>query len=422
LTNLDGTRWYGAGLPGFDAIGFNAVAHYGLDTYFLLGRDPALLDRLESALERYDTYLWSARDKNTNGLLEAYGSTDTGEDGQAGHRFDLPRDPDGVRFVESVSVLADSYANRAVLAEIASLRGQTKRRAEWEAKAENLRDRAAKRFWVKAKQAAFDLDAREQVLPTLNQLNIRAMAQGLFRPEMAHAFVREHLMNSNEFFTPFPIPSTAVNDPSFRNVDRASEYAAWTGPSMGLTLQRSVRALERYGHYAELGLIGDRLLARVGREPVAFPVQFDPITGDAVAKSGPYGPMALATLEYVSRMYGVFVHRDTVVWCGLPLPADKSLEYCQTWGGSEFRLVNRGGRLRGYVGGKQQFDVPVGLRVVTDVTGRVCEIAGLAPVTVTGSLRLGDERVERFTTRPNEVHRVSGGRLTPAPGAPFSSP
>ena len=113
---MDGKKWDGA-------IGFNSVAQYGLDAYYLFKKDPAFLDKLESALTRYDAYLWKVRDRNGNGALEAYGTTDTGEDGQNGNRYDLPRDNDGKRFVDSVSVMADSYANREVLARIAAIRG-----------------------------------------------------------------------------------------------------------------------------------------------------------------------------------------------------------------------------------------------------------------------------------------------------------
>lgn len=410
LTHLDGTRWYGTGLPGFDAIGFNSIAHYGLDMHYLLRGDPAFLNRLESALEKYDRYLWANRDKNGNGLLEAWCTTDTGEDGQAGVRFDLPRDPDGLRFVESVSVMADSHANRAILAEIALLKGDTKRCAEWRSKADALRETTRRRFWDPDRHAAFDLDSHGKVLPALNQLNLRAMAQGLFYQDMADEFVKHHLMNPREFFTPYPIPSTAVNDPLFRNVSQASEYATWAGPSMGLTLQRSVRALENYGHHAEIVLIGNRLLDRIGREPVTFPVQFDPIAGSPVAASGPYGPMALATLEYFSRMHGVFVHRDKVVWSGLPLGKDERLEYIQRLHGTEFRLVILGGRFTGQVNGARRFDVPAGLRVVTDRDGRVIEIAGICDQTVSGPLDLGGMLIEKFKTGPNGIHRFEGGK------------
>jgi hypothetical protein len=419
LTNLDGSKFYGTGIPGYEIIACNAVAQYGLDIYYLLNKDPAFLTKLEKALQGYESYLWNVRDKNGNGVLEAYCSSDTGEDGQTGNRYELFRDPDGKRFVESVMVTADSYANRAVLAQIAAIRGDEAKRKEWQQKADALQQKAKDYFWVEDRKAAFDRDSNGKILPTLNQLNIRGMTQGLFTQSMADDFIKYHLMNPQEFFTAYPIPSTAINDPTFQNVEKASEYATWSGPSQGLTLQRGVRALESYGHYAEMGLIGDRLLKRIGREPVVFPVQFNPLTGDAVAASGPYGPMILAAMEYFSRMYGVYVSRENVVWNGLSVGDGKELEYNQTWQDHEYKLVNNGGRVSGFCNGVKKFEVPVGLRVETDYDGNVRKIAGLAPTKVTGRLLLGNAVIEHFSTGPNQVQAVHGGALKPEPSTPY---
>jgi hypothetical protein len=410
LTHLNGEQWNGA-------IGFNAVAHYGLDAYYLFKKDPVFLDKLETALTRYDAYLWNGRDRNGNGVLEAYGTTDTGEDGQTGNRYDLPRDNDGKRFVDSVSVMADSYANREVLARIAAIRGDEAKRVEWQGKADALRKKSREYFWVEQRKAAFDRDSKGEILPTLNQLNIRAMTQGLFSQEMADDFVKYHLMNPQEFFTPYPIPSTAINDPKFHNVEKATEYSTWSGPSMGLTLQRSVRALEYYGHYVEIGLIGQKLLERIGREPVNFPVQFNPITGDAVARVGGYGPMILATMEYLSRMYGVYVSRETVVWNGFP---GSDLEYKQTWYDTVYAIVHKNGRVSGFRNGQPLFEVPAGLRVETDYQGTVKRIAGLSTTTVSGALVLGKTAIPTFTTQPNQVHVYQDGKLAATTSAPFA--
>ena len=401
VTYLKGKQWNGS-------IGFNAVAQYGLDAYYLFKKDPAFLDKLENALTRYDAFLWKTRDTNGNGVLEAFCTNDTGEDGQKFNRYELNRDPEGNRFVESVSVMADSYANREVLARIAAIRGDEAKRVEWQGKADALRKKTREYFWVEQRKAAFDRDSKGEILPTLNQLNIRAMTQGLFSQEMADAFVKYHLMNPEEFFTPYPIPSTAVNDPTFHNVDKATEYSTWSGPSMGRTLQRSVRALENYGHYVEIGLIGQKLLERIGREPVNFPVQFNPITGDAVQRVGSYGPMVLATMEYISRMYGVYVSRDKVVWNGLP---GSDLEYKQTWHDTEYRILNKGGRVTGFINGEKKFEVPAGLRVETDYDGNVKAIAGISPSKISGALLLGKTKIDGFVSEPNQVHSFKDGIL-----------
>ena len=413
LTNLDGSIWNGC-------IAFNAVAQYGLDAFYLFKKDPVFLDKLGKALERYDTYLWQTRDRNTNGCLEAYGTSDTGEDGQSFNRFDLPRDPDGKRFVESVSVMADSYANRTILEKISTLCGDG-RAEEWRQKAEIVRNKTKEYLWVAERKAAFDRDLNGKILPALNQLNIRAMTQGMFTQDLADDFIGRHLMNPAEFFTPYPIPSTAINDPTFHNVDKATEYSTWSGPSQGLTLQRSVRALENYGHYAELGLLGKRLLDRIGRDPGKFPVQFNPLTGDAVANVGSYGPMILATMEYFSLMYGVYVNRERIIWNGLSVGEGEELEYRQIWYDKDYRLLNKGGKVVGYVNGVKRFEVPNGLRVETDYDGKALRAVGLAAQKVTGTLIFGAVCLKDFAAEPNQAFAVEAGTVRKVKSPPFFS-
>jgi hypothetical protein len=79
---------------------------------------------------------------------------------------------------------------------------------------------------------------------------------GSFDQAMADEFIEHHLLNPEEFWTPMPLPSIAANDPYFRDIPGNN----WSGQPQGLTFQRSISALENYGHFAELTLIGKTLL------------------------------------------------------------------------------------------------------------------------------------------------------------------
>ena len=70
---------------------------------------------------------------------------------------------------------------------------------------------------------------------------------------MADTFVTKHLLNRSEFWTNTPIPSISAADPRYNAIKNAN---TWSGRPMGLTLQRSIRALERYGHHAVSAMIG----------------------------------------------------------------------------------------------------------------------------------------------------------------------
>ena len=102
--------------------------------------------------------------------------------------------------------------------------------------------------------------------------NLRCMWHGVFDQGMADTFVKRHLRNTSEFWTPFPLPSIAADDPKFQpGLPRNS----WSGPSEGLTYQRAVRALQNYGYHAEVSLLGQLLLSAIGKS-MTFPQQWNP--------------------------------------------------------------------------------------------------------------------------------------------------
>ena len=116
------------------------------------------------------------------------------------------------------------------------------------------------------------------------------MYWGSITQEMADRFVKEHLLNPNEFWTKLPLPSVAVNDPLFRNVTTNN----WSGQVEALTYQRAIRALEKYGYDELLPVLGRKLFEAIG-EKCVFVQQYDPFTSvpSAVALEGEqdaYGP------------------------------------------------------------------------------------------------------------------------------------
>ena len=127
-------------------------------------------------------------------------------------------------------------------------------------------------LWREEKHACYDRDENNEFLDILVHNNIRCMYHGLFDDDMAYRFLKYHLFNPEEFWTPMPLPSIAVNDKEFRNIPENN----WSGQPEGLTFQRTIRALENYGHYAELVPVA-RLCLRLS-VMTASSQQFDPFT------------------------------------------------------------------------------------------------------------------------------------------------
>lgn len=412
--------------------------------YFWAGKDKAYLQRLYAALEAHDAYLWRTRDSNGDGILETWCVWDTGEDGctrletrgaPGRWPFEKPPGAEGTpdpknsprywfgEFTDelrvpfaSMDIMAYSYAGRAVLANISRELGNGKQ-AHWHAQAEEVRRRLIDKLWLADRHACFDLDCKGRRLDELVHNNLRCMWYGIFTQEMADAFIKHHLLNPDEFWTPVPLVSIAVNEPLFRNGRRND----WSGPPQGLTWQRAIGALENYGHHAEVTLLGRKLLPVLIRNGCEFTQQLDPFTGKPSGADG-YGPMILAALEYINRMHGIHldVEHDRVWWSGLAEPG-RDFTTSQRWGLATWTLECKDGQLRAAVNGKEAFTASAGARIVTGLAGQPIEIVGIDPQQQQVSVKTKSNEW-KLTVRPNHVYRLDRSEPVAFRTAPFDYP
>ena len=374
-------------VPQFDKFQGFCFPWPALNMYYWIGEDREYLDRLAECLERFDDYLWRVRDSNGDGLLESWCVYDTGED-NAVRYGDAPvycvgeTPPSGSAVVPMASMdfMGYSYAARDTLREISAIRGDG-REAAWRKKAGDVARAVREKLWDDGRGACFDRDRSGRTIPILTHNNLRCMYWGLFSPAMAERFVREHLTNPDEFWTEMPLPSVAANDPAFRNAPENN----WSGQSEGLTWQRAILALERYGYEPLVTRLGRRLIRALIDGGCAFTQQFDPFTGapsrvgmvshapltegsDEPFQDG-YGPTLLSALEYIAHLWGVTMNRGEI-WFSCAR-ADAPYAYEQGWGGHLYRVDSDGRTARLSVDGRTlPGDVPCGVRLITDRDGR----------------------------------------------------
>ncbi|MDR2742855.1 MAG: hypothetical protein LBB98_11990 [Treponema sp.] len=385
--------------------------HHALNLYYWTKKKSSrYLEKLYASLEAWDAYLWKYRDSDGDGCLEIWCPLDTGEDFSS--RFagaeeakwhwpgEAPPRNDPVFPIESMDVMGYSHDARLTLRKISALLNNGKEK-EWAEKERQVRDKIRSYLWDESRSACYDRDKDNRFMPALQHNNLRVMYHEAFDRDMAGRFVKEHLLNPEEFFTPMPLPSIAVNNPIFRNISENN----WSGQVEGLTYQRAIRALENYGFYSEIAVFGNKLIDCVGKRNT-FPQQFDPFTGEfsEADKRTTYGPTALSVLEYISRLYGVHLQFDEIWWgclgCG-----GHDLSYAQVWDGDTFIMETRGDRIAGSLNGKEIFRVSKGLRVASNWQGEVKSLINMsgslldAKFTVNG--RTGNARL-----KPNEVLAV----------------
>ncbi len=423
------------------------------DVYFWIGRDPEYLRKLYVTLEKYDNYLWKYRDSDNNGCLEVWGTGDTGEDhctrfGKAYHSWMFDYAPtfenmrnmldsdstllcndecnksisknlidkleyDSPMPMESMDMMSYSFSNRTVLTRISKIlqNGQSK---YWQKKAAEVQKNIKEMLWIPAKHACYDRDKNNAVMNILIHNNLRCMYFGSFDQQMADEFVKYHLMNPEEFWTPMPLPSIAANDPAFRNIAGNN----WSGQPQGLTFQRSIRALENYGHYAELTMIGRKFLKVIG-DSLKFTQQFDPFKGTINNTSDGYGPSILASLEFISRMYGIHTTQDKIYWSCLE--NENQYNYSQTWGDRVFKMTTDGNRVFCSINEEELFTFTKGIRVVSDLTGKIVKVVGIETkdqkvvITYNG-------KTFPLSVSPNAVYTINEGKFQKMEQVEFINP
>lgn len=336
--------------------------------YADLGKE--YLERLYDAFSRYDDYLWRVRDSDGDGCLEVWCEWDTGEDNALRmqgmlHAWGSERPPEpghGYAPMESMDVMAYSYVTRDVLSRISAVM-QNGREGFWADKARQVAQKVRDYLWIEEKNACYDRDQNNEFIDILVHNNLRLMYYGVFSQDMADRFVKAHLKNPEEFWTNMPLPSVAANDPAYRDVEGNS----WAGNPQGLTYQRSVRALERYGYYAELTHLFCKLSAAIGPE-CSFSQAYDTHTMEPRGTGDmTYGPTALAFLELLSRTHGVNVTPNGIDWGAMESAEEWS--YTQEWGDDVFVLKKMGDEAAAYRNGELLFSFSAGFRIITDLAG-----------------------------------------------------
>lgn len=357
----------GAVIPQFNKFQGFCFPAPALNMYYWIGRDQAYLRLLYGALERFDAYLWRARDSDGDGCLESWCQCDTGEDnalryGDAPFWWEAETPPAGYGVVPMASMdfMCYSFSARDTLAKISTILGDGEA-PRWRARAERVREKIREYLWSEEKGACFDRDRHGRVMPTLTHNNLRCMYWGAFTQKMAERFVAEHLLNPEAFWTPLPLPSVAASDPLFRN----NPGNDWSGQPQGLTYQRALRALENYGYESLLTVLGGKLFEAVGADCV-FTQQYDAFTGKPSGEKGGYGPTLLSVLAYLERRYGIHLEGEQLWWGAF---GGRESRYTLEWGDRTYAIVSNGTRAVGYVDGREVFSTGVGVRVITGYDG-----------------------------------------------------
>ena len=165
----------------------------------------AYLAELQPVLEKFDEWLWSARN-SSHGVLWLHDTADTGEDGSdrlQNRPSDAPVSPP----FESMDMMGYAHDAERALARIALLQRDTAAHSKWTARMAETAANLKQRLWRESHGACFDRerDGNGSYVTALVHNNLRAMWHGIFDQRMADTFVARCVQPHRCYTTVIPL-------------------------------------------------------------------------------------------------------------------------------------------------------------------------------------------------------------------------
>ena len=282
--------------------------------------DDELLHAAYTACSRWDAWLRRYRDTRRTGLVEGFCTYDTGHDNSPRWKGIPNRCPDSdARKCPPIASMprlcpdlsATVYGARIALAAMAHALGKPDDAARWQQDAETLRLLILSKLYDPEDAAFYDLDAQNRFVKVRGDVITRVLGEHVLKLDIPgdrrifDAVWTRQLHNPAAFWTPYPFPSIAIDDPAFvRPIPRNS----WGGAAQALTALRAPRWMEHYGKRAELRTLMHAWVTAIAHSgtdggPGEFRQQMDPLTGEFTrADRSGYSPAALVYLDFVRRL------------------------------------------------------------------------------------------------------------------------
>ncbi|WP_380780586.1 alpha-L-rhamnosidase [Sphingomonas sp. R86520] len=330
--------------------------------------DEALLRTAYASGSAWDGWLMRYRNTRGTGLVEGFCTYDTGHDNSPRWRGIPNQCPNkNAKTHAPIASLprlcpdlsATVYGGRKALAAMALALGRSDEADAWTERAERLRKVILARLWFADDAAFYDRDAQDRFVRIRSDILTRMCGEHVPDQAMFDQIWQRQLGNPQAFWTRFPLPSIAADDPSFVRPIVAN---SWGGPAQALTALRAGRWFDHYGRAAEFTTMMNQWCEAIQAD-MSFRQQIDPETGvfTAGADAPDYSPCALVMVDYTWRLIGVRDENETLEWTIRPdhVAASGATLSMRTDGNAEARIVYR-------IGGA---DLTLDARSIARITG-----------------------------------------------------
>ena len=252
-----------------DPIGYSQIqecvsfAKLCLMVYRMNG-DKEFLKRVYTASQKWAEWLKKYRMTQGLGLVEMFVGFDTGHDnsgrlnglscrgnysvdGKAQNASVLPKDDDVVPVI-AVDMNCNFYATLTALSQMAKELDLPEQADDYKDQAAKVKDRLFELCFNKEDCFFYDVDKnknqRKYRSSTIFHLFMEGVLDKNDDKELIEQIYRRHISNADEFATPYPYPSMAINDPSCEGHDIRN---CWGYYSQGLIALRATMWMEKYG-------------------------------------------------------------------------------------------------------------------------------------------------------------------------------
>ena len=291
------------GTDGTSSITQPPIMAYAVWRIYEADGDVAFLKETYRTLKRHYHYLISQRDPDENDLIGIINPDESGEDNSP--RFDaaqnLPvhhsddesldmriqriRENAECKFdaylcmeksfwIEDLPfnvILVDSLCSLAQIAEVLEKHDDAKMWTEYAKRIE----RAIKKFLCED-GICHSIDGKNgETVHVKTWALFSPLFSGLLTKDEANRLVEEYLTNEKEFWTPYPVPSTACTEPSF-----LPQLGFWRGPVWMAPNWFIYKGLKRYGFDGVAEVLKQKTLKLL--QLSGFREQYNPISGEGV--------------------------------------------------------------------------------------------------------------------------------------------
>ncbi|HEX5284723.1 MAG TPA: alpha-L-rhamnosidase [Bryocella sp.] len=370
--------------------------------------DSELLETAYKSCSRWDAWLMRYRNTRGAGLIEGFCTYDTGMDNSprwAGCANQCPNkdarqcppNPKLPRLCPDLS--ATVYGGRIALAAMARALGKSSESSQWLDRAESLRKLILQKLYVSDDAAFYDLDAHNNFVKVRSDILSRICGEHVVSQKTFDTLWSRQLGNPHAFWAPYPLPSIALDDPTFvRPIPRNS----WGGPSQALTALRAGRWFDHYNRSAEFAHMMQQWCDAILHDP-SFRQQVDPLTGVFTQSgSASYSPAALVLYDYTWRLAGVRMQDDELHWNIRPAcaAAQHGVFSVSLHNGKIAELRYGAGSAELKLGGQSLAHVHGTTRLVTGLDGKPRYLLGINSVVTRVNISLGG-RAHHVIVEPN---------------------